>query len=360
MYRAPSGALVFSAGSIQWTWGLDAEHDIAVRARAGGRPDAAGAGEPVRRHGRRSRPPSCPGLVAATKSTDTTGPTVTHQLAGRGREPGQRRAADRDRYGDRQPGVAGWPAVEVSMDNGDTWHPATGTSSWTYTRIQHGVGAAEHPGARGRRQRQHRRHRDPRVQRRPARAASSAPRCPQTPAANDAGAVELGLRFTPAADGFVTGVRFYKGTGNSGTHVGRLWSSTGTLLATVTFAGESATGWQTATSSPPVAVTAGTTYVVSYTAPAGPLRGRRERAFAYAASKAAPLTVAGGFGARRGRGLRQPGPLPDPELRQHELLRRPGVHDHGHLAADRGRTSRRAGATSVPRATKVRATFSKP
>src|SRR6185312_2995364 len=27
MYRASSGALVFSAGSIQWTWGLDATHD---------------------------------------------------------------------------------------------------------------------------------------------------------------------------------------------------------------------------------------------------------------------------------------------------------------------------------------------
>ena len=27
LYRAPSGALVFSAGTVQWTWGLDAEHD---------------------------------------------------------------------------------------------------------------------------------------------------------------------------------------------------------------------------------------------------------------------------------------------------------------------------------------------
>ena len=50
-YRAPSGALVFSAGSIQWTWGLDAEHDTPYAAGAGRRADATGSGEPVRRHG---------------------------------------------------------------------------------------------------------------------------------------------------------------------------------------------------------------------------------------------------------------------------------------------------------------------
>jgi hypothetical protein len=27
MYRHPSGALVFTAGSFQWSWGLDANHD---------------------------------------------------------------------------------------------------------------------------------------------------------------------------------------------------------------------------------------------------------------------------------------------------------------------------------------------
>jgi hypothetical protein len=37
----------------------------------------------------------------------------------------------------------------------------------------------------------------------------------------------------------------------------------------VTFSAESASGWQTATLSTPVAVTAGTTYVVSYLAPNG-------------------------------------------------------------------------------------------
>lgn len=27
LYRAPSGAIVFGAGTVQWSWGLDAEHD---------------------------------------------------------------------------------------------------------------------------------------------------------------------------------------------------------------------------------------------------------------------------------------------------------------------------------------------
>jgi hypothetical protein len=34
--------------------------------------------------------------------------------------------------------------------------------------------------------------------------------------------VELGVKFTSDVDGQVTGIRFYKGSGNSGTHVGNL------------------------------------------------------------------------------------------------------------------------------------------
>jgi Domain of unknown function (DUF4082)/Bacterial Ig-like domain len=88
-------------------------------------------------------------------------------------------------------------------------------------------------------------------------------------AANDSGAVELGVKFRADSDGFVSGVRFYKGAGNSGTHVGNLWSASGTLLASATFSGESASGWQQVTFSSPVAVTANTTYVASYFAPNG-------------------------------------------------------------------------------------------
>lgn len=85
----------------------------------------------------------------------------------------------------------------------------------------------------------------------------------------DVNAVEVGVRFRPAQSGTVTGVRFYKGTANTGTHVANLWSSTGSRLATATFQGETASGWQSVTFSSPVAVTAGTTYTASYHAPRG-------------------------------------------------------------------------------------------
>jgi Domain of unknown function (DUF4082) len=72
------------------------------------------------------------------------------------------------------------------------------------------------------------------------------------------------MKFTADVGGNVTGVRFYKGASNTGTHIGNLWSNTGQLLATVTFTNETASGWQQATFSQPVAITAGTVYVVSY------------------------------------------------------------------------------------------------
>ena len=40
----------------------------------------------------------------------------------------------------------------------------------------------------------------------------------------------------------ITGVRFYKGPNNTGTHTGTLWSADGTQLATGTFTGESTPG----------------------------------------------------------------------------------------------------------------------
>ena len=46
--------------------------------------------------------------------------------------------------------------------------------------------------------------------------------------------------------------------------MGNLWNATGTRLATATFAGETASGWQQVNFSTPVAVVANTVYVASY------------------------------------------------------------------------------------------------
>lgn len=92
---------------------------------------------------------------------------------------------------------------------------------------------------------------------------------PGTASWNDSSAVEVGVKFQSSVNGTVSGVQFYKGTGNTGTHTGSLWTASGRLLAKVTFTNETATGWQTATFSTPVAITANTTYIVSYFAPNG-------------------------------------------------------------------------------------------
>jgi len=92
---------------------------------------------------------------------------------------------------------------------------------------------------------------------------------PNTVSDPDTGSVELGMKFQSDVAGTVTGVRFFKGSRNTGTHVGHLWSSGGALLATVTFTSETASGWQQANFPAPIAIQAKTTYVISYLAPKG-------------------------------------------------------------------------------------------
>src|SRR4030095_12805605 len=60
---------------------------------------------------------------------------------------------------------------------------------------------------------------------------------PANPVANDGDAVELGMKFRSDIDGYISGVRFYKGAAaNGGTHVGHLWTSGGTFVAHGAFA----------------------------------------------------------------------------------------------------------------------------
>jgi hypothetical protein len=80
----------------------------------------------------------------------------------------------------------------------------------------------------------------------------------------DPNSVELGMRFRASSDGQITGIRFYKSAQDVGTHVGNLWSASGTLLATATFTNETASGWQQVEFASPVAINANTTYVASY------------------------------------------------------------------------------------------------
>ena len=89
----------------------------------------------------------------------------------------------------------------------------------------------------------------------------------------DPASVELGVKFKSDAAGFITSLRFYKSAANTGTHVGSLWSSTGQNLGTVTFTGETASGWQQANFATEVAIQANTVYVAPYFAPNGHYSG---------------------------------------------------------------------------------------
>jgi hypothetical protein len=92
---------------------------------------------------------------------------------------------------------------------------------------------------------------------------------PANPNWPDSSALEVGVQFQSSVAGTITGIRFYKGPQNTGTHVGNLWDSNGNLLARATFRNETASGWQQATFRHPVTISAGTTYVASYYAPNG-------------------------------------------------------------------------------------------
>ena len=81
--------------------------------------------------------------------------------------------------------------------------------------------------------------------------------------------VTVGVKFRSDVSGNITGIRFYKGAGNNGTHIGLLYSVSGTLLAQATFSGETASGWQQANFSTPVAIAANTTYVAAYFSTSG-------------------------------------------------------------------------------------------
>jgi hypothetical protein len=106
------------------------------------------------------------------------------------------------------------------------------------------------------------------------------------------------MKFTSDVPGRITGMRFYKGPQNTGTHIGKLWNAAGVELATAPFSGESASGWQSVTFDEPVTITAGTSYVVSYWSSAGRYAVNLN-AFSGQGADATPLHVPTGGGLYR-------------------------------------------------------------
>jgi hypothetical protein len=286
LYRAASGALVFGAGTIQWGWGLDQEHDGDNSTP----PDSRIQQATVNMLADMQTLPHTlmAGLAAPTPSTDTAAPTVTiTSPANNGAIANGSSVTVTGTAADNGGGIVA--AIEVSLDGGTTWHPATGTTSWTYSGIMHGATATAI-----------------KVRATDDSANTSTPvsvslnsscpcsifgnAVPSTVDGGDTSGVELGVRFSSTSDGYVTGIRFYKATANTGSHTGSLWSAAGALLSTGTFTNESASGWQTLQFVTPVAVTAGTTYVASYYAPNGHYSADSD-AFWYKDKLASPLVA---------------------------------------------------------------------
>ena len=145
LYRHASGALVFGAGTCQWGWGLDAHHDTDTgvppeRASSDSTRVSIDLSGPDRNIQQATvnlfadmgvQPTSLQkGLVAATASSDNSPPASKIEFPVEEsvlpREPVVITGTAADDGGGR---VA---AVEVSVDNGARWHPATGQETWSY------------------------------------------------------------------------------------------------------------------------------------------------------------------------------------------------------------------------------------
>ena len=249
LYRHASGALVFGAGTVQWSWGLDSNHD-----RGSAAPSLPMQQATVNLFADMGVQPLTlqPGLSAASASADTSAPTSTiTSPAHSSGVPANTFVTISGTATDGGGGTVG--GVEVSVDGGATWQRATGRGTWTYSwqtgsprtvsifsRAVDDSGNLEQPGTGI-----------------TVTVGVGTVTCPcsiwtptQVPTGagrRDGSQVELGTRFRSDVTGFITGVRFYKHAQNTGTHVGNLWTATGTRLSTVTFSGESASGWQEAT-----------------------------------------------------------------------------------------------------------------
>ena len=125
------GALVFGAGTIQWSWGLDTMHD---RAPGGAAADSSMQQATINLLADMgvSQPQALllAGLTAATTSDDTVAPVSTIERPAAAPVPAGRAFAVTGTSTDVGGIVAG---VEVSTDGGATWHAAAGTSSWSYS-----------------------------------------------------------------------------------------------------------------------------------------------------------------------------------------------------------------------------------
>jgi hypothetical protein len=83
---------------------------------------------------------------------------------------------------------------------------------------------------------------------------------------SDNGPFEFGMKLGFEVGGYITALRFYKPSGDSGftPRIAHVWDADGVELASVTFSSETSSGWQEADLDDPLAVGEGAVLIVSY------------------------------------------------------------------------------------------------
>ncbi len=211
---------MFGAGTVQWSWGLDANHD-----RGGPEthvPDQAIQQSTVNLFADMGVQPTTlqAGLVASSASADTVPPSSSITSPAGGTVQSGDRVTITGVASDGGGGVVA--GVEVSVDNGATWQSAQGTANWSF------VWSPGAPGSVVIRSRAVDDSGNIQTAVSSVAVVINAGVCPCTtiwrpstvPAVTDSGdrgAVEVGVKFKTDVAGFITGIRFYKGVNNTGT-----------------------------------------------------------------------------------------------------------------------------------------------
>ena len=284
MYRAESGAIVFGAGTVFWTWALSDRHDsepyggdlentdlkqftVNIFADMGIQPgvsDAVLASQ---------------GLVRALASSDGVAATV--QIDPLPSEVGafeviqiSGTATDDDGNALTADGVVA--GVEVSLDGGATWIATQGTANWQLNWRPTQQGTYD-------------------IKVRAIDDSLNTPAAASLPShiltvtepvppddihllsplqdfdgsmVNDNTALTLGQQFVTDESGTVTELRYYRAQADANDtdlRQGHLWGPDGQLIGTVSFVSDPGDfGWQSAALDTPVQIQPGVTYTVSY------------------------------------------------------------------------------------------------
>jgi Domain of unknown function (DUF4082)/Bacterial Ig-like domain/Bacterial Ig domain len=294
MYKTTAGGWVFGAGTVQWAWGLDANHDRAALNSMGQAVDPPASPDmqqaTINLFADMGIQPTTlqTGLVAGTASTDVTPPVSVISSPVNGASFPQGSTVTITGTATDVGGVVG--GVEISTDGGATWLEATGTNNWTFTwvpatqgtviiksRAVDDSGNLENPGGSE-------------GSANTINVTITAPlpptNCPCTiftpsqgpsldPADgevdnNDNSQITLGVKFKAAFDGTISAIRYFKTPKDNGTNTVQLWDANENLLGSATMSDTVTSGhWVTVPLGAPVSITAGTTYVAAYYSPSG-------------------------------------------------------------------------------------------